>query len=691
MNYQHQKYHNRRSQLAKLMTLGTLFALGGCGAERLPGEEVGPIGTSRSALLTAREEQYFSATSPRVIAGSLFGDTLSMSGDGTKVLVGHPVYGSVELYKRAPSGWVQEASFFARPLPVHSTYRSAGAIARNGNTLITGSQYPFSDWGWVQLYEYVPSGGMSATWLRTAYMTLSGTGAEMKYFGYSVAVSANGEVAAVGNPGLDDIGWSGDVRLYRRSVKDGAVTWSPAGTLKAPLDLWIFGSSVALSDDGRTLVVNAEYRATPAELPRASVYVYELAGDLSTLRERHLIPLDSAAGDYNDSVVTLSGDGATVVLGAPDHERMDTSGIPTGQGAAYIFERSTGLGGWGQSAKLVSSDLAFDYFGASVAVSADGQRCLIGAPFEGDGTQRYGATYLFAREGGTWREQTKMRASNKVNGVRYGAATAMDATGQRATVAAPSWVSTGQPFVYSLSLLRSNGDTCSANSECASGFCTDGFCCDQACGGGDDSDCQVCSKAKGATADGRCTLRSAAIVCRPALGDCDVAELCTGTSPTCPRDARAPNTTVCRPAAGSCDLPEFCDGSAARCPGKDGKRPRGYLCRAAAGPCDAEEVCDGIKVTCPPDLKIRSTERKQCRAAVGRCDVAEYCNGEDACPNDEFVSKGTACGGGTDPICDPGNTCDGVGLCIDRRAKNGTNCKLSSGKDGVCNMGTCVP
>lgn len=689
MNTQHYPDHKRRSQILNLIALGALFAWGACGADRIPGEKEESVGTVRSALLTAREDQYFASTSPKVMAGSLFGDTLSMSGDGTKALVGHPVYGSVELYKRASAGWVQEESFVARPFQPHSNFRSAGAISRSGKTLIVGSQYPFTDWGWVQIYEYRSTGGMPATWQRTASLALSGSGD--KYFGYAVAVSANGEVAAVGNPGWG-AGHPGDVRLYQRTEKDGIISWIPAGTLTAPLYLWNFGSSVALSDDGRSLVADAEFAATPADGPCASAYLYDMAGGLSRLREYHLLPLDTVSGRENDSVVSISGDGSTVLVGVPGRERLGSSSVPTGRGAAYVFERSVATGAWSQRAKLTSSDLEFDEFGASVAISADGQRCLIGAPYEGDGTQRYGATYLFARESGTWREQTKMRASNKVNGALYGSAVAMDTAGQRAMVAAPSWVGTGQPFVYSLSLLRSNGDACSANSECISGFCTDGFCCDQACGEGNDSDCQVCSKAKGATSDGRCTLRSAAIVCRPAVGDCDVAELCTGTSPTCPTDARALNTTVCRPAAGPCDLPEFCDGSSARCPRKDVKRKKGDICRKAAGPCDAAEECNGSDNTCPDDTKKPSGTI--CRESVGICDVEEYCTGtSDACPDNKFVLKGKRCGGGTHPTCDPGDTCDGAGKCEDNSAANKTPCKLSTGDAGQCKQATrtCEP
>jgi hypothetical protein len=62
---------------------------------------------------------------------------------------------------------------------------------------------------------------------------------------------------------------------------------------------------------------------------------------------------------------------------------------------------------------------------------------------------------------------------------------------------------------------RINGHRCGSADECKSGYCVDGVCCDTACGGGSTLDCQVCSAAAGASADGVCTLLPAGRMCRP--------------------------------------------------------------------------------------------------------------------------------------------------------------------------------
>jgi len=89
-----------------------------------------------------------------------------------------------------------------------------------------------------------------------------------------------------------------------------------------------------------------------------------------------------------------------------------------------------------------------------------------------------------------------------------------------------------------------NGGACAAGSECQSGFCVDGVCCDTACGGGA-VDCQACSVAAGAAADGTCATLAAGKTCRPVVSSCDVAETCDGSSLSCPADAFLQDGLVC--------------------------------------------------------------------------------------------------------------------------------------------------
>ena len=151
------------------------------------------------------------------------------------------------------------------------------------------------------------------------------------------------------------------------------------------------------------------------------------------------------------------------------------------------------------------------------------------------------------------------------------------------------------PFV----VISGAGTPCTSPSQCATGFCVDGVCCNSACGGGA-ADCQACSTAAGGPVDGTCNPLPSTAVCRAAAGICDVAETCTGSSPTCPANVLKPTSTVCRAAAGLCDVAETCTGISAACPA-DLVEPAGTVCRAASGECDLAELCAGA-ATCPADL-----------------------------------------------------------------------------------------
>ncbi|MCA9606065.1 MAG: hypothetical protein KC619_10750 [Myxococcales bacterium] len=184
---------------------------------------------------------------------------------------------------------------------------------------------------------------------------------------------------------------------------------------------------------------------------------------------------------------------------------------------------------------------------------------------------------------------------------------------------------------------------------------------------------------------------SGTFVCRDATGPCDVAETCTGSSVTCPADGFAPTTTECRAAAGDCDAPEHCTGSNALCP-LDVMMPAMTECRAAMGGCDVTEVCDGTSPTCPANGVLPAMT--ECRASAGDCDVAESCDGASpACPTDVFAAATTICRMATDR-CDVEELCTGMAAdCpMDMLAADGTRCDdgLFCNGEETCMAGACT-
>ncbi len=205
---------------------------------------------------------------------------------------------------------------------------------------------------------------------------------------------------------------------------------------------------------------------------------------------------------------------------------------------------------------------------------------------------------------------------------------------------------------------------------------------------------------------------NAGTVCRPAVNECDIADTCTGTSATCPADAVKPPGTactddgnvcttdlcngtvppacvhapgnagvVCRPAAGECDLPEMCTGTSADCPPDDGKKPPGTACTDDGNPCTLDQ-CDGTDNNCqhPP-----GNPGSVCRPATNECDITETCTGASAtCPADAVRPPGAAC-------TDDGNPCTtdlcngtvGAPACVHDPGNAGTVCRAAA---GVCDV-----
>jgi hypothetical protein len=235
---------------------------------------------------------------------------------------------------------------------------------------------------------------------------------ENSYFGTSIAASGNTVVVGApsyyegSNPGAAYVfvkpagGWQNMTETAELTPSDGT-----------PSEL--FGQSVAISGD--TIVVGCNRGS--------EVYVFvKPAGGWKDMTETaRLTASDGSAGD--DFGGSVSIDGATIVVGASDHDQ--------GNGAAYVFVEPSG--GWmdtTQTAELTSSNGHRGLFGASVAIA--GNMIVAGAPEqEGSFHPGPGAAYLFVEPSGGWVNQTQtaeLVASNRADGDGFGLGVAVNAS-----------------------------------------------------------------------------------------------------------------------------------------------------------------------------------------------------------------------------------------------------------------------
>lgn len=663
-----------------------------CGISEKSSPNLAPEALQRS-LLTASNLTVINSSKASANEWRL-GSSLSLSEDGTSALIGTLLSGGssngmYKLYQPAGTKWELRSSVPSRQIIAVDDRRiSDGAISANGLTIVSRD----STSGGLGISEKEVSG-----WRHRGYFYDGGWCRSGTEFGYAVAISADGSVIAASCPDFNGSFYSsnGSVVLLKRQINAaGAVSWGIISHFDETPGEQFFGTDIAMSPNAKTLLINARKQNTMTLNWTWKVYVFDLNKDLSLRSTTQLEPDDSEPNDGFGTALSVSSDGLTAIIGAP-YKGTYTAG--PNFGAAYIFSRPDEYIMFSQKKlSVVSSNV--DLFGDAVAISGDGQRALIGAPMEANGlTPKVGAGYVYERSGDRWTLQSKIRGEGTGFGSLFGQAVALDKKGEVAIIGAPRILppigalgtpllaASGQVFIYTIK--RQNGDRCSSAPECKSGFCVDGVCCNSACGGGASGDCQACSKALGASSDGDCSNISG--VCRPAAGECDVAESCTGTSPNCPSDKVVEKLAMklCRDAADGCDKLEYCDGTSPICP-SDLPRPKGYVCRKKVSDCDLkEEVCDGVNNACPPDEAV--PKGLVCRSSVhGSCVVDAVCDGlSTSCGVSPHKADGTRClpesgmsfqcvdakcisGSCTEPIfsgrtteCGGMQKCDGGGFC----------------------------
>jgi hypothetical protein len=248
-------------------------------------------------------------------------------------------------------------------------------------------------------------------------------------------------------------------------TRNGA-TWSQEAYIKASItgagDL--FGVSVALSADGSTLAVGAygeDSAATGIGGNQAdnsadgsgAVYVFTRNGTTWS-QEAYVKASNTDIADQFGQSVALSADGTTLAVGALG-ENSAATGIggnqadnsADGSGAVYVFRRNGTT--WSQEAYIKASNTGTsDFFGISVALSADGTTLAVGAVLEDSaatgigGSQAdnsadgSGAAYVFIRSGATWSQDAYIKASNTDAGDGFGRGVAFSADGRTLAVGA---------------------------------------------------------------------------------------------------------------------------------------------------------------------------------------------------------------------------------------------------------------
>ncbi|MHC4675134.1 MAG: hypothetical protein ACYTBZ_21830, partial [Planctomycetota bacterium] len=315
--------------------------------------------------------------------------------------------GAAYVYRFNGSNWVEEAKLL--PWDVLHNYFFGKSVAISGNTIVVGAVW---DWmrgrgvGSAYVFTLDPLAG---TWSQEAKL-LSSDGAEEDYFGNSVAIVGN--IVMVGARDDDDNNTdSGSVYVFDLPQATGDEDGDglsaqcdncPQHYNPNQIDCDVDGiGDVCGLADGINTDNNSNGIMDQCEL-RCSINEVDV-----------LLASDGAANDHFGDTLAISGE--TVIIGSRADDDFGTS-----SGAAYIYRYDSGLpSGWSQEAKLLASDGAeYDLFGRSVVLI--GEQVMVGASGDDDKGASSGSVYVFAFDGSTWIEETKLLASDGSNGDEFG-------------------------------------------------------------------------------------------------------------------------------------------------------------------------------------------------------------------------------------------------------------------------------
>jgi uncharacterized repeat protein (TIGR01451 family) len=397
------------------------------------------------------QDQFGAAIAMSAVTNNTF--TLAVGSADEAVVNGQPILnGVVFLFSctlNAPAGCTQIA-YFSDPVDAASAndhFGSALAISQDGNTVLVGAWGTEgaggpgvgnkAESGVGAAYVYSASG---SSWPGGPTATLSGyAGACASFgssspqivcgkFGYAVALSADGNTALVGAPGVSSGSRPNDGSAYVFQTYSGQWQTLPVTTLYdangtactnlAAETCDFYGAAVALSADGSTAIIGAPNAlgtgATAGNLGEASVFHQLVAGTWAGVTSPVFVyanPNQNPSGtsvNANQAVqnygsaLALSGNGTTLLVGSAQALQA-SNGLYSGVIDSYSCNFSASPNCVNTPAEVLNTLLGVgsgDLFGSAIAMSTDGTVVLVGAPKTPSGAAgNSGAAYVFGAPG----------------------------------------------------------------------------------------------------------------------------------------------------------------------------------------------------------------------------------------------------------------------------------------------------
>ena len=231
--------------------------------------------------------------------------------------------------------------------------------------------------GHVRVYQNV-----QGTWTNIGEIDGAAAG---DFSGTSVSLSGNGSVVAIGAYGHHSL--RGHVRVFQRDETVDLGWKQLGGDIDGAIMSVRSGYSVSLSDDGMTIAIGAPKHFY--QYKQGLVTVHILVADKWELQAQ-MKPWQYSAEEGHS--VSLSADGKVVAMGA----RGKWMGNNPNTGHVRVFQNVEGV--WSQIGTDIYGAAANDYSGHSVSLSDDGSVVAIGALYNDAGGDNAGHVRVYQRD-----------------------------------------------------------------------------------------------------------------------------------------------------------------------------------------------------------------------------------------------------------------------------------------------------
>ncbi len=322
------------------------------------------------------------------------GRDVSLSSDGRTIAIANvanensdKVSGEVNVYKyhQGNDSWARlggkisvDGSFFQ--------IRTSIELSGDGKTLVFGgSGSGFSVYGKTRVFRYDETKG---EWVRKGRTILESGDGNFASIEVDTSISKDGNIIAIGSSRKDfDGNFPSRVRVFRYNSDDDS--WDRMGS-----DLFgatggdLFGASVSLGHDGSSLAIGSDGANNNTGNVRIFKFTYE-----SEWRP-----------DWTQIGQTISGHEENTYFGramafSTSNEIMAV--VVGSFSGTEVFQYKTAVNNWESVGNTMDFGSAMQAVGASVAISGDGQRIVVGLPMNSINGRNAGMVQTYELNKGT--------------------------------------------------------------------------------------------------------------------------------------------------------------------------------------------------------------------------------------------------------------------------------------------------